>query len=202
MTSKNKIPLILLGSGIIVVSISLFLKRRVIFHSRKYLGILEEGDNYGWNDPLFEQKLSSVGWKRGYQWCVYFVKAMWADVYPKLRKITVDNKSIIDYISGNSQTTFKNFVNLSRKTNFLEVNGFPKAGDIVVWQYHNSSGEPQSTGHVGLVISVKGDTFKTIEGNTSELGMPEETVSKKKHSIGEYSRKTGLKLKGFIHHKI
>jgi len=44
------------------------------------------------------------------------------------------------------------------------------------------------------------DNF-TPTHNTSELGKTEETVSKKEHSLGEYEKKTGLKLKGFIRNK-
>jgi hypothetical protein len=199
--NKKYIPIILVGVGALIVSFVVWKKRQVILHAKKYLGILEKGDNVGWNDPKFEEKLKNVGWKPGYQWCVYFVKAMWNDVYPFLKKKTHNGQILLDYISGLSQLTYSNFIKLSKETTIFKVSAIPRPGDIVVWQ-NFKNGVGQTTGHVGLVTKVKGDEFSTIEGNTSELGKSEETVSRKNHSLGEMAPKNnGLKLKGFIHYK-
>ena len=189
---KILIAAIVIGAGIAIYS-----RRRIVRYAKKFIGVLEIGDNMGWNNPDFEKKLKSVGWYPGAQWCVFFVKAMWADTYPELRNKTHNGKKLIDYVSGNSQTTFSNLKNLEN-TGLFKVSGIPKAGDMVVWQYYDAAGSPTQKGHVGIVTSKSGDSFKTIEGNTSEIGATNQTVSKKEHNLGEYSKKTGLRLKGFI----
>jgi hypothetical protein len=187
--------------GISLLFFAIWQRRKVVIMSKRYKGVMEVGDNMGWDNPKFEQKLRNVGWYPGAQWCVFFIKAMWADVYPELNTKTYGGKKIIDYISGNSQTTYQNFDMLTKNTGMFSVSGLPKSGDIAVWQYYDSSGNPTTKGHVGTVTLVKGEVFNTIEGNTSELGKTEETVSKKIHSLGEYEKRTGLKLKGFIHYR-
>lgn len=196
---KNKAPLIaFLGFSAFFIA---WQSRKLVIYAKRYLGVMEVGDNMGWDDPKFQQKMANIGWKPGYQWCVYFVKAMWADVFPELRTKTYNHKPIIDYISGNSQQTYSNFKMLQDNTGEFLLSGVPKSSDIAVWQYYNSSGSPTSKGHVGIVSLVKGEEFNTIEGNTSELGLHEETVTKKIHNLGEYQKKTGLRLKGFIRYR-
>ena len=191
-----------IGLVALTIGIAIWQKRRIIRHAKKFLGIDEIGDNMGWTDPEFEKKLKSVGWTKGAQWCVFFTKAMWADVYPELKTKLHNGKKIIDYISGNSQTTYANMQKLEKETGMVKVTGIPKPGDMVVWQNYDSAGKPTAKGHVGTVTNVKGDKFKTIEGNVSELGNTEETVNKKEHSVGEMSKKTGLRLKGFIRYTL
>lgn len=195
---NKKVAIALIVSGALIIGITLWQGNKIIRIAKKSLGIMEIGDNMGWDDPEFESKLRAVGWTPGSQWCVYFVKATWADAYPKLKTQTINGKKVLDYITGNSQTTYSNFLALQKTTKLFLVSSLPKPGDIVVWQYYDDSGKATTKGHVGIVRSVKGDNFNTIEGNTSELGKTEETVAKKSHSLGEYSRTKGLRLKGFI----
>jgi hypothetical protein len=190
-----------IGLVILTIGIAIWQKRRIIRHAKKFLGIDEIGDNMGWADPSFKKKMEAVGWKSGQSWCMYFVKAMWADVYPELKTKTVNGKKVIDYLSGSSQGTYAAMQQLEKQTGWVKVTGVPKPGDIVVWQdYVNGKGTSQ--GHVGIVSKVKGDVFNTIEGNTSELGNKEETVNTKTHSAGERTRTKGLRLKGFIRYNL
>jgi hypothetical protein len=197
--SKNYPWIVFVG---LTLGIAIWQKRRIIIHAKKFLGIKEIGDNMFWDDPDFEKKMRAIGWLPGLQWCVFFLKALIADVYPELKTKTYNNKKIIDYISGSSQTSYANMQMLQKETGMFKVSGMPKAGDIVVWQNYDSSGKATDKGHVGLVTKVNGDKFKTIEGNTSELGVPGQTIAKKDHSLGEMAKKTGLKLKGFIHYTL
>lgn len=199
----NKIYYPIFGVAILAIGIAIWQKKRIVRHAKKFLGIDEIGDNAGWNDPDFEKKLKSVGWTKGAQWCVFFAKAMFADVYPELKTKVFNGKKIIDYITGSSQETYANMQKLEKETGgMFKVVGAPRPGDLIVWQNYDKTGKPQSTGHVGIVTKVKGDTFSSIEGNTSELGNTQETVNKKEHSLGEFKKTTGLRLKGFVHYTL
>jgi len=187
-----------IGLSISIIAVSIWQQRRIVRYAKGFLGITEIGDNMGWDDPGFEKKLKGVGWYKGAQWCVYYVKALYADIYPSLKTKTYKGKKLIDYITGNSQSSYNGLKTLEKETGFFKFSGTPRAGDIVIWQYYDSSGNPTNKGHMGVVSLVIGDRFRTVEGNTSEIGNVEETVAKKKHDLGEYLKKKGLRLKGFV----
>ncbi|MDD5013547.1 MAG: CHAP domain-containing protein [Atribacterota bacterium] len=192
-----------IGFGIAVIGLMVWQQRKIIRQAKKFLGVSEIGDNMDWDNAEFKKKLQAVGWTPGSQWCVYFAKAMMVDVYPELKTKTHKGKKLMDYISGNSQQTYANMKTLETETGgMFKIVAVPRAGDIVIWQNYGTDGVATSKGHVGIVTFVKGDSFKTIEGNTSELGDKEEGVNKKDHSLGEYKKTKGLRLKGFVRYTL
>ena len=169
MAANKKILIPVISLVVITIGIAIWQKTRLVRYAKRFIGMDEIGDNMGWTDPNFEKKLRAVGWTPGASWCVFFVKAMWADVYPELKTKLYNGKKLLDYVTGNSQSTYTNMQNLQKQTGWFKVTGVPKPGDMVVWQDYNSSGGATSSGHVGIVTKVKGDTFNTIEGNAQPL---------------------------------
>jgi hypothetical protein len=159
-----------IGFGVAVIAVMIWQQRKIIRQAKKFLGVSEIGDNMDWDNPEFKKKLQAVGWAPGSQWCVYFAKAMMVDVYPELKTKTHKGKKLMDYISGNSQQTYSNMKTLETETGgMFKIVAVPRAGDIVIWQNYGTDSIPTTKGHVGIVTLVKGDSFKTIEGNAQPL---------------------------------
>lgn len=196
MTKKNKNIIIALSAISIVAILIYWQKRRVIRFAKSLIGQTEISGNMGFNDPEFQKLMEGVNWNPGDQWCVYFAKVVWVNKYKDIKD------KLMTLISGNSQITYNNFKN--DKTGLFSVSEIPKVGDIVIWQYINSSGVAENRGHAGIVTKVKisGD-FHTIEGNTTSgsTGSEGYVVAEKKHNLSEFNKTKGLKLKGFIHYK-
>jgi len=130
------------------------LYRSIISFASDKIGEEETGIDAGFKNESFENEMKSVGWKPGYQWCAYFAKLIWTKALPS--KHIELAKSLM---SGSSQDTFNKFK--KDTSGKFEVSQIPKPGGLVVWQSKNNT----ATGHIGIVKSVQGSVFETIEGN-------------------------------------
>jgi hypothetical protein len=125
-----------------------------------YVGVREKGgNNRGFNDRGLRKVMERVGWKPGYQWCSFFVKAM-------LYECGVPNT-----ISGWSPTAYN-------KKDVIFTNGkfyqkF-KSGDVLImtlsYNKFRKTNRYKGIGHTGIVDSVGSRSVRTIEGNTNDAG--------------------------------
>jgi len=125
-----------------------------------YKNIREIGNNQGFNDKNFENKMKDIGFLKGMSWCSLFVKHIWKEF-----GITCANKDYKD-ISASVMSTFNNFKMHITTTLSSELT----AGSIVIWQSKSS----KNKGHTGIFIKqIDNDTIICLEGNTSEDGKRE-----------------------------
>ena len=159
-----------------------------IQYAKKFIGIKETYGQLGFNSPEFQEKMKSVKWLPGQDWCAYFVKLIWTDIYKK------DAEKLDKILSGATQQTWNNALN--DQTGTVKVikagEGKPKVGDIAIWRRRSKP----AYGHAGLIINVKPDLFKTVEGNTNEEGSPTGYIITEKER--SYLGTSTLELLGFI----
>lgn len=178
---------ITIAAGVMLVSFPFIFGNKAVQVAKQFVGQEEIYQNQGFVDKAFEKRMRAVGWFTGAAWCVYFVKLVWWLAYPSLRK------RFEKLFSGNSQKTWANFL-FDESEHFGIFFKNPKPGDIAIWQ----SNEYPDRGHASLVTTSGTMNFRTIEGNTNELGQREgRWVAEKKRQIN-YTANTGMKLKGFI----
>lgn len=155
--------------------------------ARQYIGQTEKPGNMGFNDVVFEKKMEEVGFVKGHAWCAYFAELVFKEAFPE--KFDELDK----LFSGSTIQTFRNFRDAAYPIGYV-----PVVNHLVIWQRY-LDGQPQPTGHAGVVSEVKSTwEFKSIEGNTNDQGGREGYI------VAEHERKvlaevkTGLKILGFI----
>ncbi len=156
----------------------------------KYIGKTEKPNNAGFNDADFEKRMRDVGFITGASWCAFFCELVYKEAYGN--KYTNELNTLF---SGSATATFKNF-NLA-KSNGWQTGTEPKIGALAVWSHGNSW-----QGHIGIVVEENSVSFKSVEGNTNDVGGREGYIVAKKSRITKavYSAK-GLNLIGFIYPK-
>jgi hypothetical protein len=126
-----------------------------------YVGIKEKGgNNQSFTKWSFRQLLAENGWKPGYAWCSFFVKAM------------LNECGIPNTITGWSPTAY------NKKDVIFTDGKFYKSfndGDVLVMtlSYADKYGSSRykGIGHTGIVDRIGQNSVRTIEGNTNEQGM-------------------------------
>lgn len=190
-TGKNNTYLYLGISGIIIGIGLLFAirgKRRIVKFSENLVGQTEIAGNAGFTNQQFQQLMEEVGWKPGDAWCVYFAKLSWYNMAPAFLR-----PKILEKVSGSSHQTWENL----KKDPSFEISTVPKPGDMAIWKLYRN-GEPQSSGHAGIVTRLGYGNFTTIEGNTNPQGGNEGYIVAEKTRPIDYQNKNGLRLLGFI----
>lgn len=123
-------------------------RTKVLLNASKYIGTKEVGSNGG----TVIDKIQKVFGMQGQQYCVMFALYVLLETEPKLNILkTASSQSLFEWALKNGYTY----------TDPTKV----KAGDIVIWRKFNLW-----QGHAGLIASqydLESQTFKTIEGNTS-----------------------------------
>lgn len=115
------------------------------------VGICEEGgDNKG---PMVEAFQVTIGGACGESWCLSFVQALTA--YVEERYNLVSNLPLTELCMNLWQ-------NAPKDSKFVKEKE-PQPGDLVVWQYGNTS-----KGHVGIVTANAFRAIFTVEGNSSD----------------------------------
>lgn len=148
-----------------------------------YIGQEEISGNKGFYDKSFENKMRDIGWKPGHAWCCYFQELVFKEAFEKQPDLWNKMERLFH---GNTIRTYMNF-SLSR---YFKVGQTPRPGALAVWRYS------VTRGHIGLVTSVNGNQFTTIEGNTTRSGGAEGTHVMKKTRTRDQGY---LKLLGFIY---
>jgi hypothetical protein len=128
--------------------------------ANSYVGVKEKGgNNRGFTDKELKNMMADVGWKPGYAWCSFFVRAI------------LDACSIPNTVTGWSPTAYnKNDVIF---TNGAFYQSF-KPGDVMVmtlsYQKFKNTGRYKAIGHTGIVDAIGQYSVRTIEGNTNNAG--------------------------------
>ena len=128
--------------------------------ANSYVGVREKGgNNKGFTDRELKNMMTAVGWKPGYAWCSFFVRAL------------LDACDIPNNITGWSPTAYnKNDVIF---TNGRFYQSF-KSGDVMTmtlsYQKFKNTGRYKSIGHTGIVDAIGQYSVRTIEGNTNDNG--------------------------------
>jgi hypothetical protein len=139
-----------------------FLKQRERAVKGKYA-------NKGFVDSSFEAMMRKVGWKGGEEWCAYFVKLMYMQMY------SFDRAWLSKNLSGGSNRNLskvKSAYNMGDKRYIPIYTDTPEVADVFVLEKGNTS-----RGHTGIITEVLGYNddgsvkVKTIEGNTSLAGI-------------------------------
>ncbi len=125
-----------------------------------YVGVREKGgNNRGFTDRQLKRMMANVGWKPGYAWCAFFVRAI------------LDDCGVPSTITGWSPTAYN-------KNDVIYTNGkfYQKfrPGDVLVmtlsYNKFRKSSRYKAIGHTGIVDSVGSRSVRTIEGNTNDAG--------------------------------
>ena len=128
--------------------------------ANSYVGVRERGgNNRNFTDKELKNMMAAVGWKPGYAWCAFFVRAI------------LDECDVQSTITGWSPTAYNRndviFTNGRFYQNF-------KSGDVMVMtlSYSNfkNTGRYKAIGHTGIVDAVGQYSVRTIEGNTNDSG--------------------------------
>lgn len=153
-----------------------------------YIGKTEKPNNSGFNDAEFEKRMKDTGWSKSLSWCAFFTELVWKEAYAQTKLVAELNK----LFSGSATATYKNF-----ELGGWQVGNKPKVGALAVWRYGNGW-----QGHIGIVVEENGVSFKSVEGNTNDVGGREGYIVAKKSRItkGLYTAK-GLNLIGFVYPK-
>lgn len=165
------------------------LKDTIILTAKSYVGQEEVKENQGFKDVGFQSKMVHVGWYKGAPWCAFLAKLIWEESFAK--DDTTGSSKVSKYMDGSALDTYHNFT----KSAEFHVSTVPEVGAVVIWK--EGSGP---SGHAGVVISVDGNTFQTIEGNTNTDGSREGyIVAIKTRKLGMAFQPKGLNLVGFVH---
>lgn len=174
----------------IIVLIAFHPRFKAVRKARRLIGIDETGNNAGFDNAKFEALMKKYGWRKGWAWCMSFVRAMWMESYKHLRN------DLGYLLSHSTVTTWNNFV--KNKSGKFETSQKPTIGAIVIWRKY-AGGVATSKGHAGIVEKINNDgTIQTIEGNTNEAGSREgETIARKTRKL-DFTNPNGLRMLGFI----
>jgi hypothetical protein len=128
--------------------------------ANSYVGVREKGgNNRGFTDRGLKNMMADVGWKPGYAWCAFFVRAI-------LDECGIENK-----ISGWSPTAYN-------KKDVIYTNGrfyqSFSSGDVLVmtlsYNKFRNTKRYKAIGHTGIVDAVGKYSVRTVEGNTNDAG--------------------------------
>jgi hypothetical protein len=124
------------------------------------VGVKERGgNNRAFTDSDLQKKMAAVGWKPGYAWCAFFVRAI------------LDECGIENDISGWSPTAYN-------KEDVIYTNGrfyqSYRNRDVLVmtlsYSKFKNTRRYKAIGHTGIVDRINERSVRTIEGNTNERG--------------------------------
>lgn len=152
----------------------------------KYIGQTEKPGNMGFNDAEFEKKMLSVGFQATHSWCAYFCELCFKEAYPE-KFVELDK-----LFSASAVKTFENF-----RAAGYPFSQIPTVDALVVWQTQKD-GKPEWTGHVGIVVSVDGDKFESVEGNTNNSGGRNGFIVARRTRKVIHNISNGLEILGFI----
>ena len=125
-----------------------------------FVGVREKGgNNQGFGDKELQKMMAAVGWRPGYAWCAFFVRAI------------LDECGIPNNITGWSPSAYNKNDVIFTDGKFYRLF---KDGDVLVatFTYSNFKGKRfKGIGHTGIVDRIGEHSIRTIEGNTNEQGM-------------------------------
>lgn len=154
-----------------------------------YIGIKEIPPNKGWNNKEFERKMLAIGWQVDWAYCALFAKLCTIEYLSQFDSTKID--VISPLFSPMATVTYNRF----KKAGYASQT--PSLNTLVVWQ-HYKDGEPQPTGHMGVLKSFDNSILNTIDGNTNVAGSREGDGFYEKNRTIKENVVNGLKFLGFI----
>jgi hypothetical protein len=161
--------------------------------------ITEIQPNAGWTNPVYEADMKALGWEKGDEWCAASAILDWKKGYAGSPVVWQIASKLV---SLNSQQMARNF---HADPVWPTSTSIPKLGAIVVWQAGNSAVE----GHCGIVVTINGNRFTSVEGNTTSETKPNPnpkvserdgwTIAEHTHTIGLPHTTLGLNLDRFVY---
>ncbi len=163
------------------------------FEAKRWIGILEEGENSGQLIQIFQRSVDGQTNKESWcmafaQYCIKMTERAFVELFP-------DEPAGVSVIfrSEHCLTTWNRSPELQTST--------PVKGSLCVWQKFNGR-EATSSGHTGIVTDLHADgTISVVEGNTSSSNKAIERegdgVYLKRYTVGKMDR-GALALKGFL----
>lgn len=157
----------------------------IIAAARKYVGIRETGDNGGWDNAAFQDKMKAVGWYVGGQWCAFFVMMIMQEISKGKAK-----EFFKKTLHCNTQQMWKN---LQTPSPYHEVSQTPSKGALIIYQGVSNPNQ----GHVEIYVDkAKDGGFNIISGNSGfATGGGQGVVEKHRPASGLGS---GYKILGYI----
>lgn len=182
------------GGSILAIALLFFLisfnraRRKVLRCARKWLNVKEKGNNGGWENSTFQQKMLAVGWKPSQEWCAFFVKMV---ILECCKKGSEAYNWWNSHLSGGTQWNWAS-LNKEKKSKYHEVVSKPEPGTFVIYQ---NLSDP-SHGHTEFVEKVFSDgSYQVISGNSPFDDKSGQGVARKKRSKTGYST---ARILGFI----
>lgn len=128
--------------------------------ANSYVGVREKGgNNRGFTDRGLKNMMADVGWKPGYAWCAFFVRAI------------LDECGVENSISGWSPTAYNKKDVIFTHGRFYQTF---KPGDVLVmtlsYNKFKNTKRYKAIGHTGIVDAIGQYSVRTIEGNTNDAG--------------------------------
>jgi len=152
-------------------------------------------------------KLADDQIREGLAWCAAFAKTTYSGIFSSLPDVWSKIKNVFSF---NAQETLAN----AGKSGYFELSKTnPKPGALVAWGKDKSVDNLEDfmkqnsfgSGHLGLVDSVAGGKFTTVEGNTGTDGEGREGVKVSRNtfpnSMGTFDKGKSLKFIGFANPK-
>ena len=175
------------------------LRKRILKVALSYVGQTElPGDNQGWYDARFENKMSSAkamygisSWSPGNSWCNYFTNLCWAEAYNGGNEYVPvgNNQSIWDTkIKNKGVLSGRCFDTLTGLTGI--GNGFTTA-QVIAGTYTPLPGDMAiyNSSHIEMVCAAKYDAsgkitgVSTVGGNTGAIDINDGGATKYKTNV-------------------
>ena len=136
-----------------------------LISKRGLTNVKEIGKDRAFNDAVFQSMMRQVGWVSGAYWCMFYVKAVFYQLF------SFDREWLNRNFGGGVLTNWRKVLQLNKNGDYRYIaiqENNPAVGDIVIWKSTTRGGG----GHTGIVIEViDKNNIKTIEGNTSPQGV-------------------------------
>ncbi|WP_159522895.1 hypothetical protein [Sunxiuqinia indica] len=180
------------------------IENKIIEIANQFIGLTEKPGNSGFYDHEGIQALThmhpeelfrTIGWKKGYAWCMLNCEVIWKLAYAKYDSMMIPELNRL--FSASVAQTEANF----KRSDLFVVDDAPKEGNIAVWRSFNAKRQMQWSGHAGIVIDYAHDHIKTIDGNTNSSGGREGIEVAEKRRVLDFTERPGLVLRCFIHPK-
>jgi hypothetical protein len=175
------------------------LRKRILKVALSYVGQTElPGDNQGWYDARFQNKMTSAramygisNWGPGSSWCNYFTNLCWAEAYnggneyvpvgnnQSIWNAKIKNKSVL---SGGCFKTLTGLTGIGKGFTRAQVvagTHTPLPGDMAIY----------NSGHIEIVCAVKYNSagivtgVSTIGGNTGAIDINDGGATKYKTNV-------------------
>ncbi len=154
--------------------------------ARRFLNVREIQNNQGFRNLELSKLMYEAGFVKGYNYCVWFVKAIIIKSYKGSNKEVLLRK-----INGSSQRTWKNLKSYNGVKVFYDVSK-AKPGDIVFYRWQNN----KTRGHAEFFEKHAQGGFYSVSGN-SPLPKGGQGIARRYRNAAKI-KNGNFKLLGFV----